>query len=93
MIDIESDTGLLLLADRQARHLANFPDDRLERELQAIHRRAEAALIGQGHSDLEAYVAADQLTQRVRAMVGGYKRRAEASEAARRAEREAKPPP
>jgi hypothetical protein len=86
MIDIDQNTDLLLLADRQAKHLANFPDDRLEREIEAIRKRAEALFLAKGADDIEAWLGADSIINRLRVLIDNRRRQREAHEGAGRAE-------
>jgi hypothetical protein len=87
MIDIEANTELLLFVDRQAMNVANLSDDRIERELQAIHDRAFAALVAGGEDDLEAFIAADAIVERARQLVANHRRRRAANEAQETARR------
>lgn len=56
------------------------------RALAAMHKKAEAAFIAQGQSDLEAWLATDALVGRLRSLVESYRRMG----AAREHEREAR---
>lgn len=74
MLDID-DAEMFLEIDRQAKNLANLGDARVERELAATHKRAEALFIARGETDFEAFFHADGIVSRCRAMVANHKRR------------------
>lgn len=75
MIDADE---LILELDKRARKLAALDDVRLERAFETIRARAVAAFVAAGESELEAFLSADAILQRLRVLVENRRRRAQA---------------